>query len=93
MSEVKLMRVSSKGQVVLPSSIRKEMGITSGDELSIYTDGHTIFIKKIDKKNMLREFRELNRIFSKMVEERDYTPEDVNRWVEEIRYGEKSDDR
>ena len=87
------MKVSSKGQVVIPSSIRKEMGITSGDELSVYTDGHTIYIKKIDKKRMLKEFRELNRIFSKMAEERGYKPEDVMKWVEEIRYGEKSDDR
>jgi len=29
----------------------------------------------------------------KLAEERGYTPEDVMRWVEEIRYGETSDDR
>jgi AbrB family looped-hinge helix DNA binding protein len=92
MSEVKLMKVSSKGQVVIPSSIRKEVGIETGDQLSIYTDGNTIFIKKIDKEEILREFRELASYFRQEAKKKGYTPDDVMRWVEEMRYGDKGDD-
>ena len=32
------MKVFNKGQIVIPVEIRKELGITIGDKLSVYVD-------------------------------------------------------
>ncbi|MFO8051292.1 MAG: AbrB/MazE/SpoVT family DNA-binding domain-containing protein [Thermoplasmatota archaeon] len=86
-------KVSSKGQIVIPGSIRKEAGISEGDPLAVYTDGSMIYIKKVDRKKLKREFLEISSKLSKIAKEKGYTPEDVQSWVDEVRYGHKDNDR
>ena len=45
---VDVLTVSSKGQVVLPASMRRELSITSGTKLAAYTAGDVIMLKMID---------------------------------------------
>jgi len=49
---------TSKGQVTIPSAIRKEFGIDTNTMLKFSYDRNQIFIKpvKIDKQNTLREY-------------------------------------
>ncbi len=51
-----ILTVSSKGQVVLPAKLRKELSIQSGDKLAIYTFGDVIMLKRIQMPTA-EEFR------------------------------------
>lgn len=46
-----VLTVSSKGQIVLPARVRKELAIINGDHLALYTSGDVIMLKKIDMPN------------------------------------------
>ena len=45
---VNVLTVSSKGQVVLPASMRKALSITSGTKFAAYASGDVIMLKIID---------------------------------------------
>jgi len=47
MVSIDIIKVSSKGQVVIPSSMRKD--IKEGDELIIIKDDERMIIKKVEK--------------------------------------------
>ena len=42
--QVELTRISEKGQVVIPSSLRTEMGIKKADQFMIFGEGNTIIL-------------------------------------------------
>jgi AbrB family looped-hinge helix DNA binding protein len=42
----KTIKVSKKGQIAIPSDIRKEMGISEGDELLLVKKGKRIMLEK-----------------------------------------------
>ncbi len=54
----KTIKVSQKGQIAIPSDIRKELGIKSGEELLIIKKGDKLLIEKSTKasKSFAREF-------------------------------------
>jgi len=61
-----LTRISSKGQVVIPSRVRQKLGIEAGSVFAILTPrkGNVVVLKKIDSKSLqadLRIFREVER--------------------------------
>lgn len=39
-------QIDSLGRIVIPSSVRRQMDIRSGDFLEIFTDGDSIILKK-----------------------------------------------
>ena len=45
-SIVRTLRVSEKGQVVLPADVRKMMNIAKGDELVLICDGERLLLQK-----------------------------------------------
>lgn len=51
-----VLTVSSKGQVVLPAKLRKELSIHSGDKLAVYASGDVIMLKRIQMPTA-EEFR------------------------------------
>lgn len=46
-----VVRVSSKGQLVIPKSIRDAMGIRTGTEMHVEVDGDRIILQPIDAEN------------------------------------------
>jgi AbrB family looped-hinge helix DNA binding protein len=48
--------ISEKGQVVIPQSIRKELGIKPKNKFLIYGKGDTIIMKKIDLPDLKKEW-------------------------------------
>ncbi|MEO1020950.1 MAG: AbrB/MazE/SpoVT family DNA-binding domain-containing protein [Bacteroidota bacterium] len=42
--------ITKKGQIVIPSAIRKKMGITPGTKIHIEEEGNTIVLKPITKE-------------------------------------------
>jgi len=49
--DTKIIKVTDKGQISLPISIRESMKIKQGDELIITKSDNAIVIKKIKKEN------------------------------------------
>ena len=48
MKKVLMTNMSSKGQVVIPNEFRKSLGLTSGTQLAVYTDGSTLLLKPVE---------------------------------------------
>jgi AbrB family looped-hinge helix DNA binding protein len=46
--EVQFTRASSKGQVVIPTKIRKKLAIKEGSVLAVVADGDMIVLKKVN---------------------------------------------
>jgi AbrB family looped-hinge helix DNA binding protein len=79
---IEVVTMSSRGQLVIPKSIRKEMGLQERDKFIIVRDSENVILRKIKKgqpdKKLLSLLDELARKF----EEAQISPEDVK---EEIR--------
>jgi antitoxin PrlF len=50
--DAQVITVSSKGQIALPISIRKQLSISNGDKLVAYTSGDVIMLKLIKLPKM-----------------------------------------
>jgi AbrB family looped-hinge helix DNA binding protein len=53
---IDVLTVSSKGQIVLPSNMRKSLDIEAGDKLAVYRSGDVIMLKAI-KMPTVKDFR------------------------------------
>ncbi len=61
LSEVELTTMSSKGQLVIPQDIRKEMGLTEGVTFAVIRSKDTILLKKIEKPSKEEILKKLER--------------------------------
>ena len=59
--EIKTVRVSEKGQIAIPTSMRKNIGIEQGDELLLVETEGKILIEKADKvsQSMKDDFEDI----------------------------------
>ncbi len=57
--ETAIIKVSSKGQIVIPAELRRLMGISEGDELYVFGKDDALVIKKIEKDSLEKEFEEI----------------------------------
>ncbi len=48
--------ISEKGQVVIPQSIRKQMGIKAKNKFLVYGKGDTIIMKKLEIPDVKKEW-------------------------------------
>ena len=48
---MKTIKVSEKGQIALPQTMRETLGIEQGDELIIIRDNDALVIKKVKREN------------------------------------------
>jgi AbrB family looped-hinge helix DNA binding protein len=54
MAEVEVVRVSSKGQVVIPKGVRSRLGLRKGDRLLAYLKGDLLLIRRVrEEENLL----------------------------------------
>lgn len=49
---IKVTSVSSKGQIVIPSEIREKLGLASGTNMLVLTDGSNLLLKPINAPDM-----------------------------------------
>jgi len=45
---IEIVKLTSKGQLVIPQEIREELKLKEGDKLDIETEKHKIILKKVD---------------------------------------------
>jgi len=57
-----LTRVSSKGQVVIPTKVRKRMGLKEGSVFAISAKKNIVVLKKLDKTMTEEDLRTLKSI-------------------------------
>jgi AbrB family looped-hinge helix DNA binding protein len=60
--ELKIMRVTTKGQVTIPRNIREKLGITPETEIDFIEDGGRFYIVKTDKPKTRGIFKNLRGI-------------------------------
>ena len=58
--KMEITSMSTKGQVVIPTSIRKTLGLVSGSKFSILTDGKRLLMRPL-RPAEVKEFRQLIR--------------------------------
>lgn len=76
--------VSSKGQVVIPDRIRKEMGLTSGSKLIVVTDGTNLLLKPIEEPK-LNSFKKLIEESRKFAKKEKLDKADVQKAIKDVR--------
>jgi antitoxin PrlF len=88
--ELKLTKVSSKGQVVIPQDIRELVGLSPGDTLVVYGEKDTIMLKKLKKPDLKKEFLELFEKVNRKILALGITEEDILKASKEVRHASKS---
>ena len=79
-----ILTVSSKGQISLPVSIRKELSIDTGDKLVAYTSGDVIMLKTL-KVPSAEEFEASLDEAQKWAASVGYEESDVNDIIKSVR--------
>ena len=82
--------VSSKGQVVLPVSIRKNMNIQPGAKLMVISDGENILLKPIIQPD-LSEFHSLMDAAREWAEDVGLTEDDITDAINTVRARKRAD--
>lgn len=88
MKTERMVRVSSKGQIVLPKRWRDQLGIQEGDYLTVQEpkDGALVV-----SKSSGRSLEEITRNLRREVKARGITRKQLNQWIDQVR-GELSAD-
>jgi AbrB family looped-hinge helix DNA binding protein len=60
--EPQVTTISEKGQIVIPQSIRKELGIKPRTKFLVYGRGDTVIMKKLELPDMKKEWNEIFKI-------------------------------
>ena len=81
--------VSSKGQVVLPKTVRDALSLDAGSKLVVLTDGENILLKPIIAPS-LDEFESLMKESQKWAEEVGMTEEDIDDAISAVRKRRKA---
>ena len=63
--EPEVTTISEKGQVVIPQSIRKELGIKPKNKFLVYGRGDTIIMKKLELPNLKKEWEDIFKMMDK----------------------------
>ena len=83
--EVEMTRISEKGQVVIPSSLRKQMKIKKSDQFLIFGEGNTIILKKIEKPAIRKTFDEVARPLRESAKKSRFSREDLSKLIEDVK--------
>ena len=63
--EPEVTTISEKGQVVIPQSIRKELGIKPKNKFLVYGRGDTIILKKLELPSLKEEWEVIFKMMDK----------------------------
>jgi antitoxin PrlF len=81
--------LSSKGQIVIPNDIRKELKLSAGSHLAVFTDGSNVLLKPIEEPR-LESFQQLAKESRKVVKKVETKKEEVNQLIESVRNARRS---
>ena len=76
MSEIETTTTSPKGQIVIPQSIREELGIQPGTKFAVYGKNDTIIFRRISLPKK-EDFERLVDFGTKFAKEKGITEKDI----------------
>lgn len=79
---VSITKVSSRGQVVIPSEIREKMNLEEGNLLMILDNDGSICLKKVELPK-IKSWEEVTKPFKEAAKKSGFTKEDLDRVIEE----------
>lgn len=65
-----LTKMTSKGQVVIPSGMRKELNLEEGNQLVVSRIGNLLLMKKVSIPDPKKEFEELTKFGSEFAKQK-----------------------
>lgn len=81
--------LSSKGQIIIPNSLRKEMGMVPGVQFIIFTDGLNLLLKPVQAPK-IKNFQKLIKESRAFVSKKKIKPSDVKKIIKQIRNENRS---
>jgi len=81
--KVRILKITSKGQITIPIEIRKSLQIKKNDLLAITAEDEYIFIKKVDVPDWDAIFKKGELI----TKEKHLTPKEILEACAEVRHG------
>jgi len=84
MSEVTITKLSSKGQIVIPKTLRDFLGLKSGEVFAMFGERDTIILKKLELPSDT-EFDELLNWGSNYAKKKKISKKDVLKAISEVR--------
>ena len=82
--ELEVTTMSEKGQVVIPQSIRKELGIKPKTKFLVYGRGDIVIMKKLELPDLKKEWEDI----FKLMDKKELKMSDKEIQKEISRYGE-----
>jgi antitoxin PrlF len=80
-----LVTMGTKGQLVVPKSIRDKIGLKPKDKFLVMGDKDFVFFKKVKIPSIKEDFERITRAASKIAEERGITDEDIAEEIKRVR--------
>jgi AbrB family looped-hinge helix DNA binding protein len=94
MEKPDVVTVSSKGQVVIPQSMRHKLGINAKSKLLIYPYQDTLIMKKLDTKNVKKRLEQMyRRIDARRAKYGGLTEEEIQDEIEANRLSKRREKR
>ncbi len=84
MKEVRFTKISTKGQIVIPQEIRKDLQIKSGTPFMVVVGKDTILLKRMELPRV-KKWSEVTRPFRDAVKESKFTKKDLERLIKSVR--------
>ena len=85
MSEIDVVTVSSRGQVSIPASMRREMNLEEGAKLLVISQGDNILLKKVDESFVEKSLEDVLKPMWEEAEKAGLSGEDAEELVDEHR--------
>ncbi len=82
---VNIIKISSKGQVVIPSEIREKMNLEEGNLLIVLDSNDTICLKKLELPK-IKSWEEVTKPFRKAAKKSGFTKNDLDRVIEKSKF-------
>jgi len=76
--------LSSKGQVVIPDRIRKQLGLVTGTKLIVISDGSNLLLKPMEEPKM-DVFKKLMEESKKFGKQEKLKKSDLNKTIQDVR--------
>ena len=83
--EVSVTKMSSNGQIVISSDIRKALGLSPGDKFLVIGEENGILLKSLKKEDIRKEMEQLLSEIGKEMDKGDIKKEDVEKEIQNYR--------
>ena len=84
MADVEFTKLSSKGQVVIPRNVRKDMELKAGTPFAVIEQKDAILLKKIEMPK-IKSWQEATKPFREAAKKARFTQTDLDRIIKEVR--------